>query len=106
MNMILSDPDLVKAFEGGRSVDSSSSSSSSSSGFSPLCAVVFERLPAFFLSDMHIKICRSNTEFYHLEDDRLVIRDKSKVVAVRSYLSNDYILLRSHLSNDYILQWQ
>ena len=62
MNMILSDPDLVKTFEGGRSVDSSSSSSSS--GFSPLCAVVFERLPAFFLSDMHVKVCSDYIEGY------------------------------------------
>ena len=61
---------------------------------------MFERLPAFFLSDMHVKVCSdyieghcvSNTEFYHFEDDRLVIRDKSEIVAVRSHLSNDYIL--------------
>lgn len=90
MNMTLSDPDLLKAFEGD-SVDSS--------GFSPFYAIVFERLPAFFLSDMHAKVCSDyiegpctpNTEFYHFEDDRLVIRDKSEE-AVRSHLKNDYIL--------------
>jgi len=90
MNMTLSDPDLMKAFE-SYSVDTSSSSD--------YYAVVFERLPAFFLSDMHAKVCieyiegpcAPNTEFYHFEDGRLVIRDKSEV-AVWSHLRNNNIL--------------